>query len=41
MSPTSVLTGLDIANNRFLIQVGGAGTTGEASIQISFSYFEV
>ena len=41
MSPASVLTGPDIPNNRFLIQTGGVGTTGESAITVSFTYFEV
>lgn len=41
MTPPSVLTLNEISNNRFLVQVGGVGSTGEASIQISFTYFEV
>lgn len=41
MSPASVTTLNEVSNNRFLVQVGGVGSTGEASIQVSFSYFEV
>lgn len=41
MSPASVTTLNEISNNRFLVQVGGVGSSGEASIQVSFSYFEV
>ena len=41
MTPPSVLTQVDAPNNRFIIQIGGQGTSADSFISVSFSYFEV